>query len=130
MMRSILVLVLTGLLLACGGGDAVRLGPQEWDETSFMVETRPSPIARGMTEFIVLATRGTARPGVGYIVSLRVSGRGEWRQAIQDGYTGVYRRALWVEDPLTDRLEVMVQKGKEKETTLYFPFPEVHTAVE
>ena len=123
MMRIVLMLVLTSLLLACGSGDAVRLGPLEWDDTGFVVETRPSPIAQGMSEFIVIATRGTARPGVGYIVSLRVSGRGEWRQAIQDGYTGVYRRALWVEDPHTDQLEVHLKKGSEKETILYFPFP-------
>lgn len=123
-MRIVWLLVLVGLLAACSDENAVRLGPNEWDETSFVVETRPSTIARGMTEFIVIATRGTAGPGVGYIVSLRVSGRGEWRQAIPDGFTGVYRRALWIEDPLTDQLEVWVTKGKEKETTMYFPFAE------
>ncbi len=122
MMRAAVVLVLLSLLFACADENAVRLGPQEWDGLNFIVETRPSPIARGMTEFIVIASRGRSRPGVGYVVSLRVSERGEWRQAIQDGYTGVYRRALWVEDPLTDQLEVHVSKGPDKDVMLYFPF--------
>jgi len=127
MMRAILLLVLSGLLLACAGDDAVLLGPQEWDEARFIVESRPSPIRQGMTEFIVIATRGSARPGVGYVISLRASEDREWRQAIQDGYTGVYRRAVWVEDPLTGRLAVHVKKKDGMETTLYFPFSATST---
>lgn len=122
-MRTIWLLLLSGSLLSsCADENAVRLGPQEWDETRFIVESRPSPVSRGMTEFIVIATRGSAKPGVGYIVSLRASEEKPWKQAIQDGYTGVYRRAVWVEDPQAGRLEVHVRKGDEKETTLYFPF--------
>ena len=123
MMRAILLLVLSGLLVACAGDDAVLLGPQEWDEAHFIVESRPSPIRRGMTEFIVIATRGKSRPGVGFVISLRASEGREWRQAIQDGYTGVYRRAVWVEDPFMGRLAVHVKKKDGTETTLYFPFP-------
>jgi len=123
MMRVMLLVVLSGLLLACAGDEAVLLGPQAWDEASFIVESRPSPIRRGMTEFIVIATRGKSRPGVGFVVSLRASEDREWRQAIQDGYTGVYRRAVWVEEPLGGRLAVHVKKKDGTETTLYFPFP-------
>lgn len=123
MMRVILMLVLAGLLLACAGDDAVLLGPQEWDETRFIVESRPSPIRRGMTEFIVIATLEDRRPGVDYVISLRATKGREWRQAIQDGHTGVYRRAVWVEDPLKGRLAVNIKKKDGKETTLYFPFP-------
>ncbi len=125
-MRAMGILLLASLLLACADDNAVLLGPQEWDETRFIVESRPSPITRGMTEFIVIATQGSARPGVGYVISLRASEGREWRQAIQDGYTGVYRRAVWVEDPEGGRLAVNIrkagEKGDEKETTLYFPF--------
>ncbi len=123
MMRTVLLVALSGLLLACAGDEAVLLGPQEWDDTRFIVESRPSPIRRGMTEFIVIATRGKSRPGVGFVVSLRASEDRDWRQAIQDGYTGVYRRAVWVEDPLGGRLAVHVKKKDGAETTLYFPFP-------
>ncbi|HFE32303.1 MAG TPA: hypothetical protein ENJ17_03225 [Gammaproteobacteria bacterium] len=123
MMRAMLLVVLSGLLLACAGDDAVLLGPQQWDDARFIVESRPSPIRRGMTEFIVIATRDKSRPGVGFVVSLQASKGREWRQAIQDGYTGVYRRAVWVEDPLGGRLAVHVKKKDGAETTLYFPFP-------
>ncbi|HHH48130.1 MAG TPA: hypothetical protein ENK51_04505 [Gammaproteobacteria bacterium] len=123
MIRTALLVALSGLLLACAGDEAVLLGPQEWDDTRFIVESRPSPIRQGMTEFIVIATRDKSRPGVGFVVSLRASEDRDWRQAIQDGYTGVYRRAVWVEDPLGGRLAVHVKKKDGAETTLYFPFP-------
>ena len=50
-------------------------------------------------------------------------------QAIQDGFSGVYRRAIRVYDPEHDVLAVHVRKnskvsndaGTEKETVLYFP---------
>ena len=60
-------------------------------------------------------------------MSLRVDEKAEWTQAIQDGYTGVYRRAVRVNNPLTDILAVRVRKSKienegdENETILYFP---------
>ncbi len=127
-MRRLVCLLGAALLLsACGDENAVRLGPQHWDDTRFVVETRPSPVRRGMTEFIVIATRGSARPGVGYVISLRTRPEESWHQAIQDGFTGVYRRAIWVEDPQHDSLQVLVRKSAKKidegarETVLSFP---------
>lgn len=114
-------------LLGCGDELPVRLGPQQWNDLEFIVEARPTPIRAGMTEFIVIASREKVKPGVGIIVSLRVDEKAEWTQAIQDGYTGVYRRAVRVNNPLTDILAVRVRKSKienegdENETILYFP---------
>lgn len=118
----ILLLGLSG----CGSEQPLRLGPQKWNELEFIVEARPTPIRAGMTEFIVIASREKVKPGVGVIVSLRVDEKAEWTQAIQDGYTGVYRRAVRVNNPLTDVLAVHVRNAKqeddgEKETILRFP---------
>jgi len=116
------LMVLMGLLAACTGEGVVTYGPQQWNETQFVVEARPSPVQTGMNEFIVIATRERSRPGVGYVVSLRVGESGEWRQATQDGYTGVYHRSARVVDPNADVLQVQVRKSRsDAETILYFP---------
>lgn len=121
MMRVVLLAVLCSLLLACGDEQAVRLGPQQWEGITFIVESRPSPIRVGMNEFIVIATREHSKPGVGLVVSLRADPQDDWHQAIQDGFTGVYRRAVRVSDPQTESLAVHLRRGHEAETTLYFP---------
>lgn len=115
------LLLAAALLSACGDEQAVRLGPQQWQELQFVVETRPSPIRVGMNEFIVIASREVYKPGVGLVVDLRIGEQGEWHQAIQDGFTGVYRRAIRVDDPQHDVLVVHVRRGEEEETTLRFP---------
>lgn len=126
-MHKWLTLLLVILLSACAGDDAVRLGPQEWGGVSFIVESRPSPIRQGMNEFIVIATRDRVKPGVGFVVSLRSSDSDEWRQAIQDGYTGVYRRAVMVRDPQGGVLQVHVRRVKGmEETVLRFPLATKH----
>ncbi|MCF6336645.1 MAG: hypothetical protein L3J84_01655 [Gammaproteobacteria bacterium] len=118
------IAVFVGLLSACSNEQSVTLGPQQWQELSFRVETRPTPMRVGMNEFIVLANR-EHKPGVGLVVMLRMGDSGEWRQAIQDGYTGVYRRAMRVDDPATQSLSVHVRRAKsddkDDETVLLFP---------
>jgi hypothetical protein len=122
MRKLILVLITLLFLSACAGEEDVRLGPQVWNDINFIVESRPSPIRAGMNEFIVIASKERVRPGVGLVVSLRTSDQDEWRQAIQDGFTGVYRRAVMVHDPRSDVLQVRIRRNKEKdETVLRFP---------
>lgn len=122
----VLIAISSGLT-GCSDNQAVRLKPQNWNDLEFIVETRPTPVRAGMNEFIVIASREKVKPGVGIIVSLRVDEKVEWKQAIQDGYTGVYRRAIRVNNPQTDILAVQVRKaknvneGEEEETILYFP---------
>jgi hypothetical protein len=121
-----LLLLLPVVLSACTDKAALRLGPQYWQEIQFVVETRPTPVQAGMNEFIVIATREQGKPGVGLIVELRIGEQSAWTQAIQDGYTGVYRRAIAVQDPQRDVLAVHVRPAKTAagaatETTLYFP---------
>ena len=115
------------LLTSCGEDQVTSLGPQQWNDLQFVVEARPTPIRAGMNEFIVIASRGNVNPGYDLIVSLRVDNKTEWKQAIQDGYTGVYRRAIKVGNPATDILAVQVRKSKNDDeensaqTVLYFP---------
>jgi hypothetical protein len=118
----VFIVVLAGLLSACADERAVMLGPQQWQDLGIKVETRPSPLRVGMNEFIVIASREEYKPGVGLIVMLRVNENGKWRQAIQDGFTGVYRRAVKVDDPATQSLSVHIRRsGNKDETTLLFP---------
>lgn len=124
--RLAVLLLLLLILGGCADKQALRLGPQYWQGIEFVVETRPTPIREGMNEFIVIASREKGRPGVGLIVSIRVDDNAEWRQGIQDGYTGVYRRAIHVTDPQRDVLAVQVLntkagQGEEAETVLFFP---------
>lgn len=117
------VAVFAGLLSACANDQAVMLGPQYWQDLGIKVETRPSPLRVGMNEFIVIASREEYKPGVGLVVMLRVNDDAEWRQGIQDGFTGVYRRAVRVDDPATQSLSVHIRRSKDSkdETTLIFP---------
>lgn len=114
--------VLVAGLFGCSDKGAIVLGPQQWEDLELRVEARPSPIRVGMNEFIVIASREVYKPGVGLIVKIRASEQAEWRQAIQDGFTGVYRRAVQVDDPQTQSLSVYVRRtDKDDETVLSFP---------
>jgi hypothetical protein len=127
-----LFFVLAGFLSACSDEQAVILGPQQWQDLGIRVETRPSPLRVGMNEFIVIASRDEYKPGVGLVVQLRVGENGKWRQAIQDGFTGVYRRAVQVDDPATQTLFVHLRRSKSDDknddTVLAFPLRPHHDA--
>jgi hypothetical protein len=121
--QCFMVAVLAAGLFGCSDKGAVVLGPQQWEDLELRVEARPSPIRVGMNEFIVIASREVYKPGVGLIVDIRASEQAEWRQAIQDGFTGVYRRAVQVDDPQTQSLSVHVRRSDNEndETVLTFP---------
>jgi hypothetical protein len=119
---KLLLILVPLLLLACTTKEDVRLGPQVWNGVSFIVESRPSPIRQGMNEFIVIASKDNVRPGVDLVISMRTNDQDKWRQAIQDGFSGVYRRAVLVRDPQNDVLQVHIRQSKAKEeTVLHFP---------
>ena len=116
------VIFMIAMLPACGDGTMVVLGPQQWQDLEFRVEVHPSPPRAGMTEFVVIASREVYKPGVGLIVEIRVGEDEKWIQAIQDGFTGVYRRAAYVTDPQTQSLLVQVRRtNKDEQTLLSFP---------
>ncbi len=122
-MRALVATTLLSVALlaqsACGSSESMRIGIQQWQDVVVVVESRPSPPSAGMVEFIVIATRKGTHPVNDMVVTLSIPGV-EPRQAIQDGFTGVFRRALAVRDPAKDVLAVQLRR-KGEEHTLYFP---------
>ena len=123
------------LLEGCGGGKAPLLGPKTWKGIAFTVEPRPSPPRVGMNEFILIANRDGKKPVVDLVVSYRVDKNSDWQQAIQDGFSGVYRRAIHVSDPKNGVLKVQIRKinkeaeykgiDEEKDTVIEFPLNQI-----
>ncbi len=117
LLSSVLVLVLA----ACSGGLGGTLPPQKWGDQVVQVEVRPSVPRQGMNEFLVVVSDERRRPVSDLIVSLRADDAQKWRQAIQDGRTGVYRRAIRVDDPANQTLQVHLKRRSGEEVVLYFP---------
>jgi len=108
------------LLVGCSSEEVPVWPSQTWKGVQVAIESRPTRITAGMTEFLVLANVGTGGPAHDLMVSLRIGDEGRWIQAIQDGHVGVYRRALVVTDPKAEVLAVYLRKGSD-ETVLHFP---------
>ena len=113
-------LFLLEALSACSGDQAVDIPVQKWHEVEVRVEVRPSPPRAGMSEFLVMTTGERGRPVYDLIVSLRTNDQDEWKQAIQDGQVGVFRRAVDVEPGARSVLQVQI-KRKDEEGVLRFP---------
>lgn len=120
-MRSLVVVLITLLLSACSEPDPrFLMVPQQWNDIVVQVESRPTPVRPGMNEFLIIATTERGKPVPDLVVSLRAEADGEWQQAIQDGHSGVYRRALHV--PGTPSLFVQLRKTRsDEEAVLEFP---------
>jgi len=118
-----LVSLLFLLLVGCGRDSAYLLAPQIWNETEFMVEIRPGKPRVGMNEFVVISTKTDGKPAYNYIISIRSSSVDAASQMIQDGHTGVYRRAIEVKDPDTDTLIMQIAEKSEIEVKTELRFP-------
>lgn len=120
-MRNGLMLLLIGLLTACSGaGPAARIPAQQWQNIVVEVQTRPEPVQPGMNEFLVLVTEERGRPVHDLIISMRVRADEPWRQAIQDGHSGVYRRALGLAASDTELALQIQRKSDNTGTELHF----------
>lgn len=108
------------LVLASCGGEAENIPSQEWQGMTIHVESRPSPPEPGMNEFLVIATEKSGRPGYDLFVRLRARDGDPWREAIEDGQEGVYRRAIEVPTGPHAILQVKI-KRKDTESVLRFP---------
>ena len=114
------MLFMLAALSACGGEQASNIPAQKWENMEVRVESRPSPPRMGMNEFLVMVTGERGRPAYDLIVSLRTDDHDEWRQAIQDGQLGIYRRAAEVAPGSRSVLQVQI-KRKDEESILRFP---------
>lgn len=120
--------VLLILLFGCSAGEPYLLGPQMHNDVEILVEIRPGTPKVGMNEFLVMATQKNRLAASKYVVSIKLQSDDEWAQAIQDGATGVYRRAIRVNDPGSDVLMVQVasKAGNQPAAVMRFPLIPKH----
>lgn len=129
-MRQIILLAVNAgwlmvTLAACSEDNAADAPAQKWRDMFVRIESRPSPPRVGMDEFLVMVTDGRGRPAYNLVVSLRANDQEPWKQGIEDGQMGVYRRAVKVE--LTGRPILQVQIRHNGATdVLYFPLQLQH----
>ncbi|MES1981571.1 MAG: hypothetical protein V4443_03750 [Pseudomonadota bacterium] len=121
MTARLLLLAFLGVLAGCGGEQPGDSPAQTWQDIEVRVETRPNPPHPGMTEFLILLTGKTGRPGDDYMVSVRTSDGDPWKWAVQDGRMGIYRRAAELAPGARSVLQVQL-KHKGQESVLLFPF--------
>lgn len=121
-MRAWIAGVMLVVLSACGAPPPeYTLPAQKWNDVVVEVETRPIPPKVGMNEFLILTTLERGKPVPDLLVSLRTDPNAEWRQAIQDGHSGVHRRALPIKSvPATLYMELRRKRTDEK-VELSFP---------
>jgi len=90
---------------------------QEMGDYSFRLESRPPHVTAGMNEFLLVGNFKKKFRAYDLIISYRIGPTGKWNQAIQDGHTGVYRKAMRVADPESDVLYVYVKQSKKTQMT-------------
>ncbi|RMD79644.1 MAG: hypothetical protein D6809_03115 [Gammaproteobacteria bacterium] len=123
--RALLAGALLGLLLAAcsGGGAGSAIPPQRWDDLVLQLQSRPEPPRPGMDEFLLIANHRDGRPAYEYVVHIRRAGdpQARWEQMIQDGQSGVYRRAIRL-GPATQAVEVRLKAHADgREGVVRFP---------
>jgi len=130
-MKKICLLLIVFLLASCT--TEIPTSPSvKWDEYTIRIESRPPVIEKGMMELLTLVDYEERGRGWDLIVYYRMGPSGRWIQAMQDGHTGVYRRAMNVIDPVAGVLHVHIKRKQSreelaakvvrKEILLEFPF--------
>lgn len=115
----LLSLLATGLAACNDGAAASSIPPQHWKQMVVRIETHPSPPLAGMSEIVVIITGPHGRPAGDLIVSLRGTESAPWVQAIEDGYIGVYRRAVDIGENKKGVIQVQIRKGAEQKVLLF-----------
>jgi len=121
-MRAVALLVLTLSLLGCGDDIPIyRFAPQQWNDVVVTIEARPGPTAGSVCEFLIMASFANNTPAHSIRVSIRMNEQGPWKQAIQDGMVGVYRRSDRVNNLDADVLNIQLKrKDSDQEGVLRF----------
>ena len=115
-----LVLPAFAAMMLCGCGSATQDSPTEyWRDLRIHVETRSYSAVPGMRELLVFVNRGGELPAWDCRIDLRTSDADSWKQAIEDGRVGVYRRAARV-DQDHSILQVWI-RAEGSETVLRIP---------
>lgn len=122
-LHVILYVTMSLVIMSCGG-EVARLAAQEFEGNIYQIEARPGPtILKGMNEFLVIVSNKHNQPVADLILSLRIDNKIGWKQMIQDGRVGVYRRAIEIKDPQTGILQLQVRKDKDKDELTVLKFP-------
>lgn len=116
--RLFAALLLGAQLAACGGDVTQQLPPQQWQGLEVRVEARPSPLHDGTSEFLVMVADSRGKPAYNLIVSMRTNDSEPWKQAIEDGQVGVYRRGIKAESGAVLQVQI---KRNDAEGLLRFP---------
>ena len=114
-------LLLAGLAACNSASETASIPAQLWNEMVVRIETHPNPPLAGMSEIVVIVTGPHGKPAGDLTVSLRGNDSMPWVQAIQDGFIGVYRRAIDIGDGKTAEVQVQLQQGAVQKVLL-FPF--------
>ncbi len=117
------VLILIGalaLLSSCSSDRVADSVAQQWQGLEIRVESRPSPPVSGMNEFLVIVTDQRGQSVWDCQVSVRTAQTDPWKQSIQDGRVGVYRRAALVGAGERSVLQVQIRRN-DNEALLRFP---------
>ena len=117
---GVAAMLIVGLLSGCGGDDGSFFQQRHWNTLDIKLETRPHPIQAGHNEFLLHLTgpKG-ARLAIGAVVHYRLHPQDAWIQAMPDGMSDVFRRALDVDDPRHAKLYVQL-RFHGKQTQLEF----------
>ncbi len=121
--KVLLMVFFLVLTSGCGRDAAYLLPPQVWNDTEFLVEIRPGAPRVGMNEFVVISTQTDGAPGYTYVITIKTNLSDRSSQMIQDGHSGVYRRAIEVKDPANEILIVQVVHTKETDLKTELQFP-------
>lgn len=116
---ALLLVTLLLMLSACSdSGNTAGIAAQHWGDAEIDVETRPLQVRPGMVEFLIIATSARGLPVHDMVVSVRMDAAAPWSQTIQDGHSGVYRRAIRVAAG-QDSVYVQLRRGQETEVLKY-----------
>jgi len=91
-----------------------------WRDLQIHVESRSYAPIPEMRELLVFVNRGPTLPAWDCRIDLRTSDADPWKQAIEDGHVGVYRRALKVDDREHSVLQIWIRSAG-NETVLRIP---------
>ena len=114
-----LALLAAGLAACNNESETPSIPAQHWNEMVVHIETHPNPPLAGMSEIVVIVTGPHGKPAGDLTVSLRGVESLPWVQAIQDGFIGVYRRAIDLGDGKTAVVQVRLQKGDTQKVLLF-----------
>jgi hypothetical protein len=109
------------VLALCGcSGDTQDSPTENWRDLQVHVESRSYSPIPGMRELLVFVNRDRVLPAWDCRVDLRTSDADPWKQAIEDGHVGVYRRAAKVDEREHSVLQIWI-RAEGSETVLRIP---------